>query len=72
VDDRGGDAEDLLRLVGDRDLDALAVLPIHPLAARRHRPVGVVDPLDEVAGLEVRGLVALWQRRRVRPAAADE
>ena len=48
VHDRGGDAEDRLRPVGDGDLDALlgslAVgLAVDPPAPRRHRPVGVVD-----------------------------
>ena len=76
VHDRGGDAEDLSRLVGDGDLDlllaALAVgFAVDPAAARRHRPVRVVDPLDEVRGIELDRLAPLRERLLRLPAAAS-
>ena len=76
VHDRGGDAEDLLRLVGDGDLDlllaALAVgLAVDPAAARSHRPVRVVDPRDEVRRVELGRLAPLRERLLRLPAAAS-
>jgi len=52
VDDGGGDAEDRLRPVGDRDLDALAGtvgsdLTVDPVRAGRHRPKPTVRRPDE-------------------------
>src|SRR4029453_4637555 len=63
VHDPGVDPEDLLGCPGHGDLDALLValgvgLAVDPPAARRHRPVGVVDLGGEAGRVEAHGLTA--------------
>src|SRR5919106_5919174 len=77
VHDRRLDAEDRLSAACDRDLDALLVPfaaghAVHPAAAGRHRPVRVVEPGDEVGGVECDRFAALRKRRVLAASASGD
>jgi hypothetical protein len=62
--DRCGDAEDRLGAIRHRDLDALLAplsvgLPVDPPGADGHRPVRIVNLVDEVSGFELHRLTPL-------------